>query len=108
MKTLISIISTYFLQLERKINEPLALLLFGAEANQDFDDIPLPSEARPVAEKPKAKERTRRKKRRSIQLQLLLTKGVKRALLMLVLGVEKSLQMFWHSKAVQIEHNSYR
>lgn len=97
--TSLKVVLRKVISLEDQLAERLSIVLFGDQVEEDYKDIALPSEDRKVET-----ERSRKKrKRRGIQLQLLLMRGLKKLLLRGVEGVEMAVLFFKTQRSRQVE-----
>jgi hypothetical protein len=104
----------YFNRIESMLSETLAIVLFGAAADVEYEDIPLPSE-RKKDEGLSVSSKDQSKKKKSFrgfrlggQLKLFMSRTSKKLLLKLLLSVEKLvLNLSRKSSNISYE-NSYK
>lgn len=107
LKSQLESVKSFFYLLERELTEKLSEVLFGTSI-KDYDDIPLPSESR-KEEVVNPKPTPNRKRRRSVQLQLLLTKRIKRSLYHFILFIETVSMSSARTKLEkQVFENTYK
>lgn len=104
----------FFNRIESLLNETLAVVLFGAAAEMEYEDIPLPSERKKEERSTEsAKTASRKKKgfrgfRLGGQLKLFMLRAAKKLLLAVITSTEKLVLNFSKRHANVGFENTYK